>query len=72
MNWCTAYDQKTNRMMVIYPESLAADNPNFDIFPSTDNFKNYLNKKYKPEEGDIFSFAFVTKDYPAECFNKAA
>jgi hypothetical protein len=68
MNWCTAYNKNTNRMMVIYPESLISSNVNFDIFPSTNNFKNYLNEKYKPEEGDIFSFAFVTNAYPAECF----
>ena len=72
MDWCLAFNEKTSRMMVIFPESFVKDNPNFDIFPSNEKFKDYLMKKYQPEEGDIFSFAFVTRDYLAECFDKAA
>lgn len=70
--WTLAYDQKTDRMMVIFPENLIENNPNFNIFPSSDEFKKFLMEKYKAEEGDIFSFPFVTNHYPAECFNKVA
>jgi hypothetical protein len=72
MNWCIAFNEKTNRMVVIYPESLIEGNTDFNIFPSNQNFKDYLAKKYQTEEGDIFSFPFITKDYPNDCFDNAA
>ena len=57
--------------MVIFPESLIKENSNFNIFPSNRNLKIYLSDKFKSEDGDIFSFPFMTKDYPNDCFDNA-
>lgn len=70
MTWCTAYNNKSDRMVVFYPESEITEKAHFDIFPINDKFKSFLTSKYDIRDGDIISFPFITKDYPPECFDK--